>query len=59
MIWKLFKPKPVFVITFPNEGDMDTFKSAKEHLEQLMGSQYNIVIVFDKHKTYVETKILK
>jgi len=59
MIWKLFRPKPVFVITIPEEGNENASKVMKQHLEEMMGNQYNIVIIFDSHKTYVETKILK
>ncbi len=59
MLWKLFKPKPIFVITIPEEANEDGSKYLKSYLQEMMGEQYNIVIVFDKHKTYVETKILK
>lgn len=58
MIWKLFKPKPVFVLTIPRSLTTDEYDNTVLYYRGIMGKEYNIVIVTDTHKTYVETKIL-
>jgi hypothetical protein len=59
MIWKLFRPKPIFVLTIPDKIDETTLFLMKSELQKQMGSQYNIVVIFDPKKDNVETKILK
>jgi 3'-phosphoadenosine 5'-phosphosulfate sulfotransferase (PAPS reductase)/FAD synthetase len=59
MIWRLFKPRPIFVLTLPQILPMEEQAILKEALKKEMGNEYKVVILMDKHKTYIETKILK
>ena len=59
MIWRLFKPRPIFVLTIPETLSMEEQAIIKNTLTEQMGNEYQIVLLMDSHKTYVETKILK
>ena len=59
MIWRLFRPRPIFVLTIPTTLSMEEQAVIKNTLTEQMGKEYQIVVLMDSHKTYVETKILK
>jgi 3'-phosphoadenosine 5'-phosphosulfate sulfotransferase (PAPS reductase)/FAD synthetase len=59
MIWRLFRPRPIFVLTLPTILPMEEQAIVKEALKKELGNEYKVVLLMDSHKTYVETKILK
>lgn len=59
MIWRLFRPRPIFVLTLPQKLPLDEQAIVKEALKKEMGNEYKVVVLMDSHKTYIETKILK
>jgi hypothetical protein len=59
MIWRLFKPRPIFVLTVPMALTSEELNAVKKSLTDQMGNEYKVVVLMDIHKTYVETKILK
>ncbi len=59
MIWRLFRPRPIFVLTIPNTMDKEEYDYIKNQIKQEMGKEYNVIVLMDSHKVYVETKILK
>jgi hypothetical protein len=59
MIWRLFRPRPIFVLTIPTVLTVEEQAVIKNTLTKQMGKEYQVVVLMDHHKTYVETKILK
>ncbi len=59
MIWRLFRPRPIFVLTIPTTLTMEEQAVIKNTLTEQMGREYQVVVLMDNYKTYVETKILK
>ena len=59
MIWRLFRPRPIFVLTLPTTLPMEEQAIVKESLKKELGNEYKVVLLMDSYKTYVETKILK
>jgi 3'-phosphoadenosine 5'-phosphosulfate sulfotransferase (PAPS reductase)/FAD synthetase len=59
MIWRLFRPRPIFVLTLPTILPMEEQAIVKEALKKELGNEYKVVLLMDSYKTYVETKILK
>jgi hypothetical protein len=59
MIWRLFRPRPIFVLTIPTTLTIEEQAIIKNTLTEQMGNEYQVVVLMDSHKTYVETKILK
>lgn len=59
MIWRLFRPRPIFVLTIPHTMVKEDQDAIREQIKQEMGKEYNVIVLADGYKTYVETKILK
>ncbi len=59
MIWRLFRPRPIFVLTIPIRLTQEEIEEIREHVKKEMGNEYKVIVLMDAHKTYVETKILK
>ena len=59
MIWRLFRPRPIFVLTIPQRMTQEELEHIRQHVKKEMGDEYNVIVLMDAHKTYVETKILK
>jgi 3'-phosphoadenosine 5'-phosphosulfate sulfotransferase (PAPS reductase)/FAD synthetase len=58
MIWRLFKPKPTFVLTIPHTMTKEELDEIKAQVKKEMGMEYNVIVLSDSHKTYIETKVL-
>lgn len=58
MIWKLFKRKPIYQVTIPSKITHEEYKATKDSLIATLGKDYHVVVIFDSHKTYVETKLI-
>jgi hypothetical protein len=58
MIWRLFKRKPIYQVTIPNVMTKEEYNATKQNLQSTLGKDYYVVILFDTHKTYMETKLL-
>jgi hypothetical protein len=59
MIWRLFRPRPIFVLTIPTVLPMEEQAIVKELLKKELGNEYKVILLMDNHKTYIESKILK
>ena len=59
MLYRLFKRKPIFVVTLTSLPTKEDYDGIKNNLKEELGDDYKIVIIFDPHKTYMETKLLK
>jgi 3'-phosphoadenosine 5'-phosphosulfate sulfotransferase (PAPS reductase)/FAD synthetase len=59
MIWRLFKPRPIFVLTIPTVLPMEEQAIVKESLKKELGNEYKVVVLMDSYKTYIESKILR
>jgi 3'-phosphoadenosine 5'-phosphosulfate sulfotransferase (PAPS reductase)/FAD synthetase len=59
MIWRLFRPRPIFVLTIPTVLPMEEQAIVKESLKKELGNEYKVILLMDTHKTYIESKILK
>ena len=60
MIWRLFRPKPIFVVTLPTPPESkEEFDSIKEILTKELWDSYKVVLTVDKHKIHIDTKLLK
>jgi hypothetical protein len=59
MIWRLFRPRPIFVLTIPTVLPMEEQAIVKESLKKELGNEYKVILLMDRHKTYIESKILK
>jgi hypothetical protein len=59
MIWRLFRPRPIFVLTIPTVLPMEEQAIVKESLKKELGNEYKVILLMDSHKTYIESKILK
>jgi hypothetical protein len=58
---RLFSPKPIFVVTLPGNdwNDQEIITQLKSNLLKVLGGDYHVVVISDKTKTEIETKILK
>lgn len=59
MIWRLFRPRPIFVLTIPTVLPMEEQVIVKEALKKELGNEYKVILLMDSYKTYVESKILR
>jgi hypothetical protein len=59
MIWRLFRPRPIFVLTLPTVLPMEEQAIVKEALKKELGNEYKVILLMDSHKVYIESKILK
>ena len=59
MIWRLFRPRPIFVLTIPTVLPMEEQAIVKEALKKELGSEYKVILLMDSYKTYIESKILR
>jgi len=59
MIWRLFRPRPIFVLTIPTVLPMEEQAIVKEALKKELGNEYKVILLMDSHKTYIESKILR
>jgi hypothetical protein len=59
MIWRLFRPRPIFVLTIPTVLPMEEQAIVKEALKKELGNEYKVILLMDSHKVYIESKILK
>lgn len=59
MFKRLFQRKPIFVLTLAHQPTKEEYDIIKKRLTDEMGNEYNIVVIVDIHKVYIETKLLK
>jgi len=59
MIWRLFKARPIFILTLPQTLPMKEQEIVKQALKKEMGNEYKVIVIMDENKKHVETKILK
>jgi hypothetical protein len=59
MIWRLFRSRPIFVLTIPTVLPMEEQAIVKEALKKELGNEYKVILLMDSYKTYIESKILR